>query len=333
MNKPHANYAASVVAVMLTLGATQRAAAEAPDVTTASALFAEGREALQANNLNVACQKFSESQRLEPKVGTLLNLAQCKERLGQLIEAARAWQDAVALAEATSDTRVSVARERAVALSARIPQLSLRLEIRSAQGLSVRLDGTELELAALERWQPLDPGTHRVEVSAPTYARATSTFNIAEGERRELSLSLGARLPKPEPAAAKPNAVQVTAPTLKGSLKPAQPEKTPARKYLTITLAGVAATGVTLGTVFGLRAIDKNRDSQRFCDADDNCQRDGLDLREQASTAANWSTVSFVVGAGALTSAVLVWVLGSPKSSGSAQLALKPARLEFNAQW
>src|SRR5262245_31877335 len=57
-------------------------------VSAAEALFEEGRSALAAGDLDLACARFRESNRLDPAVGTVLNLADCEEKRGKL---ATAW--------------------------------------------------------------------------------------------------------------------------------------------------------------------------------------------------------------------------------------------------
>ena len=54
----------------------------------AEVLFRQGRELMTAGKFNEACTAFAESQRLEPGVTTLLNLAGCREKNHQL---ASAW--------------------------------------------------------------------------------------------------------------------------------------------------------------------------------------------------------------------------------------------------
>src|SRR5437870_1665929 len=64
-------------------------AAEAqPAGAQAEVLFREGRELMQKGKIAEACADFEQSQKLEPAPTTLLNLAGCREKNGQL---ATAW--------------------------------------------------------------------------------------------------------------------------------------------------------------------------------------------------------------------------------------------------
>jgi tetratricopeptide (TPR) repeat protein len=95
-------------ACALVLAARPRAAS-AGDPPAAQALFKQGRDAAKRGDHATACEKFAESYRLDPAPGTLLNLGDCKERLGML---ASAWQYYTAAAEQLSDERTDIARQR-----------------------------------------------------------------------------------------------------------------------------------------------------------------------------------------------------------------------------
>ena len=58
------------------------------DSAAARALFDEGRRLASQGKYDAACPKFEESQKLDPGMGTLFNLADCVEHLGRT---ATAW--------------------------------------------------------------------------------------------------------------------------------------------------------------------------------------------------------------------------------------------------
>src|ERR1044071_9787666 len=50
----------------------------------AEALFRDGRALIKAGKLASGCDRLAASERLESSVGTLLNLGDCREKLGKL---------------------------------------------------------------------------------------------------------------------------------------------------------------------------------------------------------------------------------------------------------
>src|SRR5687768_5276645 len=114
------------VALVALVGVCTPASAQPRDPVAADALFREGREAMKAGDLLIACEKLKESQRLDPAPGTLLNLAECEEKRGRL---AIAWEHARRALDtmAQSDERVAMASARVAALELRLPRLTIRL--------------------------------------------------------------------------------------------------------------------------------------------------------------------------------------------------------------
>ncbi len=87
------------------------------DPATAEALFAEARALLIEGRLAEACDKFEASSNIDPAIGTLLNVASCRERLGEKVAACRAYFEAAVLAEiAGQPQRAAIARGGATAL-------------------------------------------------------------------------------------------------------------------------------------------------------------------------------------------------------------------------
>ena len=80
-------------------------------------LFADGKRLIEEGKPALACPKFLASYKLEPRIGTLLNLATCYEKNGQLASAWTRYVEAKPLTRAANQQeRYDYANERAAAL-------------------------------------------------------------------------------------------------------------------------------------------------------------------------------------------------------------------------
>src|SRR5450432_1599182 len=80
-------------------GARPAGAQSSGSSVAAQALFDDAKRLVQEGDAASACPKFEESERLEPGIGTKLNLADCYERVGRN---ASAW---VLYLEVEDDTK------------------------------------------------------------------------------------------------------------------------------------------------------------------------------------------------------------------------------------
>jgi len=143
--------------------------AQATDQSIAEALFQEGRKLLDDHRYAEACPKFAESQRLDPGIGTLLNLATCHELEGKT---ASAWAEFTqALGIATREARSSaqqLARTHLYALTPKLSKIVISVPAENeVPSLEVRLDGHLIGKPAWGTAAPIDPGPHTVAASAP----------------------------------------------------------------------------------------------------------------------------------------------------------------------
>lgn len=146
--------------------------------------FREGRALLVQGRFTQACSKLEQSQRLEPRLGTKLNIAFCQERLGQLATAWLSFQEAASLARSAGDgERERFARSRVDALEPRLPRLSVRAAARAnAEPPALLLDGVPLPAKAEREALPVDPGEHVLVAlqSGEEYWRATVRLGESE---------------------------------------------------------------------------------------------------------------------------------------------------------
>jgi hypothetical protein len=96
------------------------AKAEGPN-READALFQAGKASIARGDTAKACEQFAASERLEPATGTLLNLADCEEKLGHLTQALELFREAQKHLT-PDDFRVSFTSDRIASLAARVVQ-------------------------------------------------------------------------------------------------------------------------------------------------------------------------------------------------------------------
>jgi hypothetical protein len=65
------------IAVCVVIGSAGAARAGGPEAAAAEEAFDKGREQMKAGLYEEACASFDQSERLDPQIGTLYNLASC----------------------------------------------------------------------------------------------------------------------------------------------------------------------------------------------------------------------------------------------------------------
>jgi hypothetical protein len=291
------------------LASPSRADPTAEDKALAAMLFKEARELLEHDEIDKACRKFQESQRIDPSGGTLLNLAACFEKQGRIASAWAEFNEALAWARRDDrGDRVQYAYEQMKALE---PRLSFVIVDATASahlaGLEVRRNGTVVQRAAWGSRIPVDPGKHTIEASSQGYQPWRSEI-VVQGQASEVRVVI-------------PGLTLAPAPPERPAVAPAAEPKEPDRiappassvPWSAYALAGVGVVGIGVGSYFGLRAFSKNDQADQECPRGA-CSDEGLELTDEAGTAADVSTVAFAVGVVALGAGATVWLLSGDDS-------------------
>ncbi|WP_437308211.1 hypothetical protein [Sorangium sp. So ce388] len=169
--------------------------------SAAERLFREGRALLVEQRFAEACPKLEESQRLEPSLGTKLNVAFCHERLGDVATAWVGFHEALITARTAGDAaREAFARARLDALAPRVPWLRVRVSAgdAGADQVVILLDGAALDPVAWDKELPVDPGEHVVAAAHQGEVFWQTTVALRESERVDVAV------PAPAPAEAAP---------------------------------------------------------------------------------------------------------------------------------
>lgn len=164
------------------------------DAKRAEQLFNEGRAAVKRGDYQTACPKFEESLKLLRKPGTLFNLAECEEHEGRLVTAEQYFKEGIVVLE-PGDKRLAPSKKRLEQLTPRIPKLTIQVATDLPKEARVTLDGKDVEAVGKEI--PVNPGEHTVALSAPKRKEQKVTVKIAERERREVTVNLGAVVLEP----------------------------------------------------------------------------------------------------------------------------------------
>jgi hypothetical protein len=297
-------------------GASNRAAAEA--------LFNEGRKLASSGKYTEACPKFEASEQLDPGLGTLLNLAECYEKIGKTASAWAEYKEAIPLARASgSKVRQDLATERAAALESRLSMLTIRAMggTEEATGLEIRRDGVPVQQAELGSPIPLDPGPHTVDATAPGRQKWSSTVQLTDAAK--LSVDVPALTPLAANAAATPTDTPKAVPPPPDQPRPSSSGST--QRTAAIVVGAVGVVGVGIGAVFGLGASSKWSDAKSKCTAYPyGCSQDALDAKSSAQSKASVATVAFIVGGVAIGGAAVLWLTAGPSQEKSVALGVGP---------
>jgi hypothetical protein len=152
---------------------------------SAEQLFREGRAALLEGKLEDARLKFEASATLDPTAGTLLNLAECDEKLGKTATAVAVYIRAREAAIKRERTEwVNTATARIAALQPTLPRLRVTGVI--ANDAQVQLDGAELVIKSAADLTPIDPGSHTLVVLVSGKEKFRREFTARAGAVEEL---------------------------------------------------------------------------------------------------------------------------------------------------
>lgn len=204
----------------------------------ADALFQQGRALMSAGSPREACPKFAASYKLDKKLGTLLNWADCLEKDGRVGSAFERFSEAVDWAKTKSDDRLEFATKRRDALADQVPKLTLVVTV-GAEKLDVYRDGARVPEEVFGLAVPVDPGPVELEVRRGDDVLERVKTHAQRGRAEELKLDLAA-ISKAHP---KP----VAKPVAKG-------QRTAGFVVGAVGLAGLGVFGVLEGVAYGQKS-------------------------------------------------------------------------------
>ena len=292
----------------------------AQETSRAQALFDDGRRLMNEGRFPEACPKLAASQKLDPGAGTLMNLATCYEKNSQLASAWATFKEAAAASRSSGHPDwEAAARGRADKLEPELARLSVIVAKEQPPGLVVERDGRALDPAEWGTPIPIDGGLHTIRALAQG-KKTWSTQVTIGGPRTQTSVTV----PLLESEGA--GAAAAVGPPGSGSPSGADTRVAEGGTQRLIGLvaggAGIAALGV--GAFFGLKAQSTYSDALAQCNPSRQCDQQGVDLGNDATSQATISTVAFVAG-GVLLAGGAVLYLTAPRGTASTAKA-KPDR-------
>jgi hypothetical protein len=166
-------------------------------------LYVEGVQLLARGELEGAVERFETALAMERTAPLLFNLGQAKLKLGQLVEAKRAFTEAAEVAQKKGPKAiVDLASNALGELQDRVPSIVVDRP-KDVNGATVRVDGK-----AVDAMRPIDVevGKHEVVVEKEGYSPYRVTLDLREGDRERvqprLSKKGGGDEPVPDDARA-----------------------------------------------------------------------------------------------------------------------------------
>ncbi|HEY8073743.1 MAG TPA: hypothetical protein VIF62_06535 [Labilithrix sp.] len=284
------------------------ARADERDAAMAEALFRAAKDLQAQGKNNEACPKYADSFKLDPKPGTMLNLATCHENAGDIASAWASYQEAAVLAgRAKQADREKFAKKKVAELEKRLAYVTY--DVAQSSAIEVTVDGKPLPPAAVGTRVPIDPGEHALEAHALAKKTWKTTFLVDAGPSEKT-----VKVPELED-----DEVAVPPPSTTPASEP--PRESGSRGGTQRTLgwitAGVGVAGLAVGGFFGARTLSEKSTVDSNCTGNF-CNADGLSANDSAKSAATISTIGFLAGA-VLVAGGIALVLTAPHGSTQAR--------------
>ena len=299
--------------------AAPASAQNGPAEKAADVAFQEGRSALAKGNLELACAKLAESDRLAMSGRAVLNLADCFERRGMVASAYTKFLEAASRAvQANRPDAEKHARERASRLEPRLARMSIVVPKESElPGLEIKRDGVVIPASLWNASELSDPGTsHTYEATAPGKNNWTQTITTEEGKTSRVELRWQ-EVPDPiKPSKPAPTPALTTPSSVRDGDDPMRP--------VAYGALGVGVVGLAVGTIGGLQVLSAKSTVEGHCNAATReCDQEGLDAAKSGNMWSVVSPIAFGVGAAGIAAGAFLLLRGP--SEKPSRVAITPS--------
>jgi hypothetical protein len=188
-----ARFAAFAVAVSLASAYVPRAYADptAAEIAAARELFEEGLKLEDKGQWSEALERFRKVSAVKSTPQVRFHIALCLENMGKLVDALVEFQGA-ASADAGATNVTANAGKHVTDLKERIPRVIIKVPA-GVEGTSVTIDGNAVTPSLVGTAIPLDPGAHKLSVSAPKRTTFNKDFDLKE---RDKPITIDVALPE-----------------------------------------------------------------------------------------------------------------------------------------
>lgn len=275
--------------------------------------FKAGKKLMAEKKYAEACKKFEDSYKADPAIGTELNIGRCYEEWGKLGKAYHAYKVALKQAKDANDDRAAKITGLIDKLEPNVPRILIHVpDGAETKNLQVTIDGQPVDPDDLANPQLVDPGPKQVEYALGSGTRKTKTVPVERGGTSEITLDL--------PKLKKPVEHEVDA--TKKPDEDHQPVATSqvghGQRVAGVVVGSIGIVGVGVGSYLALSARGKYNDAlSAHCMGMTNaCDDQGLKDTHDARSQANLASIVFGVGAAAVVTGIVVYVI-APKSSAA----------------
>ena len=175
------------------------AAADVNDAERAAArdLFKQGDELQRAGKFAEALDKFQRAEQVIQAPTNVLRVAECQAALGKLVEASESYRTVIRWtlqpgSPQAFQSAVDQAKGELAQVEPRVPKLLVQATPAQVQNAQLIVDGTAMPGALIGVPVPIDPGDHKILVSAPGYSAPELAVTLHERESKTVSVELKA---------------------------------------------------------------------------------------------------------------------------------------------
>jgi hypothetical protein len=248
-----------LAASLFQAGTTFAAEPTATDKETARALMDDGDHDVEVRDYAAALKAYRAAYALVPVPTTGIEVARTEAALGQLVLARDTAMQVARMPRASKEPRVfgearAAAEDLAEKLRARIPAILVAVKGPPAgTEVHVTVDGMALPRESTGEPRKVDPGKHRVAVSADGYSATQQDVDVPEQATQTVAFAL-----TPLPGAA-----STARPA--GAVPPA--ERSGERHLSPLVLPGLVVTGVGVaaGSITGALSWSSASSARRYC--------------------------------------------------------------------